>query len=199
MYVCVVIRIPMYGVPNCVYMHPCIVHMSIGGTYTMYITIITMYLTLLVCLGTYALANMGFRVALAYLHTKEQEEITFSVANMSLAIAPVVDDTMPDYMRHGLTAEEARAMDALDDEIYASIAAYEQEMDQEWEDEIMGYTFRDIAIDMALSTEDVYEDYEDLPFTASMRRSAKTNKRINFVLNCGEERSVHHANAKDHK
>lgn len=79
-----------------------------------------------------------------------------------------------------------------------SIAAYEEEMDLEWEDEIMGYTLSDIVEFMVLDSED--DPYEHMPFQASMRRSAKTNKRgINVVLNCGEERSVHHYNAKDRK
>lgn len=180
----------------------------------MYTTIITMYLTLVFCLGTCALANMGFRVALAYLCSKEQEEeISLSLANMSFSTPSLLDnpsiwdfydkwDPAEDYLRHGLTKAEADALDAMDDEFYAqqlndSIAAYEAEMDREWEDEIMGYAFIDIAVEMALTLED--DPYEDLPYTASMRRSAKTNKRINYVLNCGEERSVHHANAKSHK
>lgn len=179
----------------------------------MYIFTITMCLTLVFCLGTYVLANMGFRVTLAYLCSKEQEEeISLSLANMSFSTPSLLDnpsiwdfydkwDPAEDYLRHGLTKAEADALDAMDDEFYAqqlndSIAAYEAEMDLEWETEIQGYMFTDIAVNMLLSEDD---PYEDLPFTASMRRSAKTNKRINFVLNCGEERSVHHYNAKDHK
>lgn len=108
-----------------------------------------------------------------------------------------------DYLRHGLTQAEADALDAMDDEFYAqqlndSINTYEAEMDMEWEDEIMGYTLTDIVTFMVLDSED--DPYEDLPFTASMRRSAKVGKSgINYVLNSSAERSIHNAGDKVRK
>lgn len=181
----------------------------------MYIFTITMCLTLVFCLGTYVLANMGFRVALAYLHRKEEEEISLSLANMSFSTPSLLDnpsiwdfydkwDPAEDYLRHGLTKAEADALDAMDDEFYAqqlndSIAAYEAEMDREWETEVTGYMYADIATMMALTTEDLYECYEDLPFTASMVRSAKPGKRGIVVMdNSDYERSAGTHNHKDH-
>ena len=59
--------------------------------------------------------------------------------------------------------------------------------------------FCDIATMMALTTEDLYERYEDLPFTASMIRSAKPGKRGIVVMdNSDYERSVGTHNHMDH-
>lgn len=101
------------------------------------------------------------------------------------------------------SSEKYDAWNAEYDRIYAqqlndSINTYEAEMDMEWEDEIMGYTLSDIVEFMVLDSED--DPYEDLPFTASMRRSAKVGKSgINYVLNCGAERSIHNAGDKVRK
>lgn len=131
------------------------------------------------------------------------QESTLSLANMSFSTPSVLDnESIQDFYFKWGTADEDNlpvfeyTMDDID--LALSIAAYEEEMDLEWEDEIMGYTLSDIVEFMVLDSED--DPYEHMPFQASMRRSAKTNKRgINVVLNCGEERSVHHYNAKDRK
>lgn len=118
------------------------------------------------------------------------QESTLSLANMSFSTPSVLEnESIQDFYSKWDVAE--------DDLLEQSIAAYEEEMDLEWETEIQGYMFTDIAVNMLLTSED--DPYEDMVYMASMRRSAKTNKRINFVLNCGEERSVHHYNAKDRK
>lgn len=222
----------------------------------MYITFIHTLITLLVVTtGTVSLLALILKA----LHIGDRPEITFSLANMSLSTMHVVDqdlidsfrfgvggldlDDDLDYLRHGLTAEEARAIDADDDEFHEictniikedmmnnytqtsyyltpalvellstytspweddqeikdSIAAYEQEMDMEWETEVTGYMYADIATMMALTTEDLYECYEDLPFTASMVRSAKPGKRGIVVMdNSDYERSAGTHNHKDH-
>lgn len=172
----------------------------------MYTITILMYLTLITMVGAYYMQKAAFR----YLTRYVEKNSTPSPIGYHLGMAvysveagmggfDLDDHFFPDYLRHGYTKAEADALDALDDEIYAqqlndSIATYEAEMDREWELEVDGYAFCDIATMMILSSED--DPYEDLPFTASMRRSAKVNKRINYVLNSSAERSIHNAGDK---
>lgn len=177
----------------------------------MYTITILMYLTLITMVGAYYMQKAAFR----YLTRYVEKNSTPSPIGYHLGMAvysveagmggfDLDDHFFPDYLRHGYTKAEADALDALDDEIYAqqlnnSIATYEAEMDREWETEVTGYMYADIATMMALTTEDLYECYEDLPFTASMVRSAKPGKRGIVVMdNSDYERSAGTHNHKDH-
>lgn len=176
----------------------------------MYTITILIILALVLCLGVDA---MYHTVRMYRTPMVEKNSTPAPLVGLDYRMFPALVDLMEtftspwedeaDYVRHGLTKAEADALDALDDECYAqqlndSINAYEEEMDLEWEDEIMGYTLSDIVEFMVLDSED--DPYEDLPFTASMRRSAKVGKSgINYVLNCGAERSIHNAGDKVRK
>jgi hypothetical protein len=176
----------------------------------MYTITILMYLTLITMVGAYHMQKAAFRYLTRYVEKNSTPApigyyLGMPVYAMEAGMGglDLDDHFIPDFLRHGLIQAEADVLDVLDDEYYAqqltdSINTYEAEMDMEWEDEIMGYTLSDIVEFMVLDSDD--DPYEDLPFTASMRRSAKVGKSgINYALNCGAERSIHNAGDKVRK
>jgi len=158
----------------------------------MYTITILMYLTLIAMVGAYhMLQKAAFRYLTRYVDSTPTP-VTLSMYNMSFSTPSLLDTpSIWDFYDKWDQAE--------DELLEQSIATYEAEMDREWEDEIQGYMFCDIATMMALTTENLYERYEDLPFTASMIRSAKPGNRGIVVMdNSDYERSVGTHNHKDH-
>lgn len=172
----------------------------------MYTITILMYLTLITMVGAYYMQKAAFRYLTRYVDSTPTPVTTMNESfggadldhwNYSYALGmdwtmfPALKDLMETYTSPWEDEDYAQQLND-------SINAYEAEMDREWELEVQGYMFCDIATMMVLSSED--DPYEDLPFTASMRRSAKVGKSgINYALNCGAERSIHNAGDKVRK